>query len=76
MSDVNRTWQKRWVMDGDISEYELYAYVDNQLLSRERYELAMVIENSPDLLRRVRELRQMKSLLRMAYQDSEEPVMA
>lgn len=63
-------------MDGDISEYELYAYVDNQLLSRERYELAMVIENSPDLLRRVRELRQMKSLLKMAYQDSEEPVPA
>ena len=54
-------------MDARISDYELHAYVDNQLPAKERYELAMVIQNSPKLLRRVRELRFLKALLQNAY---------
>jgi len=54
-------------MDARISDDELHAYVDEQLMPKRRYELARVIRNSPELLKRVRELRLLKSLLRSAY---------
>jgi len=54
-------------MDVHVSEDELNAYVDEQLMAKERCQLAVVIQNSPELLQRVRELHLLKSLLRSAY---------
>jgi anti-sigma factor RsiW len=51
-----------------ITDWQIHAYVDQQLDSREHSEILCAAARSPELAMRIAELQQLKQLLRHAYE--------
>ncbi|QKI88110.1 hypothetical protein [Thiomicrorhabdus xiamenensis] len=60
-------------MHNKIEDYQLQAYVDDQLSTEERLEVERCIEADAQLIERVAELRALKSSIRQAYGDISVP---
>lgn len=53
------------------TDFQLHAFVDQQLTSREQCRILSEAARSPELARRIADLQQLKQLVRHAYQSAE-----
>jgi hypothetical protein len=54
-----------------ISDFQIHAFVDRELDSREQSEILCEAARSPELAMRIADLQQLKHLLKYAYENAE-----